>query len=234
MSSVSPIVGIGSTYFGQFTNALQGQEPDIAQAMSLVLASLALLGLGIFGPTIASGLVAGAPQLGAGSVMATGALAAGGLAATAGAGIGAARGLAGAGLGAVRAGTSMGSATASAYHTGQQEAGAGTIGGGLGGISNAARGGMAGTSAGQGAGPSGTAGDGDAAPGQSASTSQGQSRSKPGSEAAQDNSDATPNWARKLQSRQNARHRRQMITHALQSGDRGGHGANPDIKEKED
>jgi type IV secretory pathway TrbL component len=123
MSSVSPIVGIGSTYFGQFTNALQGQEPDIAQAMSLVLASLALLGLGIFGPTIASGLVAGAPQLGAGSVMATGALAAGGLAATAGAGIGAARGLAGAGLGAVRAGTSMGSATASAYHTGQQEAG---------------------------------------------------------------------------------------------------------------
>jgi type IV secretion system protein TrbL len=31
--------------------------------MSLVLASLALLGLGIFGPTIASGLVAGRRSL---------------------------------------------------------------------------------------------------------------------------------------------------------------------------
>jgi type IV secretion system protein TrbL len=39
------IVGIGSTYFSQFTAALQGKEPDIGQAMSLVLASLALLGL---------------------------------------------------------------------------------------------------------------------------------------------------------------------------------------------
>src|SRR3546814_1971996 len=30
------IVGIGSNYFTQFTTALQGQEPDIGQAMSLV------------------------------------------------------------------------------------------------------------------------------------------------------------------------------------------------------
>jgi type IV secretion system protein TrbL len=128
----------------------------------------------------------------------------------------------------------MGSATASAYHTGQQEAGAGTIGGGLGGISNAARGRMAGTSTGGKVRAPRAPPVMNAAPGPSASTSQGQSGSAPGSEAAQDNSDATPNWARKLQSRQNARHRRQMITHALQSGDRGGHGANPDIKEKED
>ena len=228
------IVGIGSTYFGQFTNALQGQEPDIAQAMSLVLASLALLGLGIFGPTIASGLVAGAPQLGAGSAMATGALAAGGPAATAGTGIGAARGLAGAGLGAVRAGTSMGSATASAYRTGQQETGAGTVGAGLRGIYNAARSRMAGGATGQGEGASGTNRDGEAASGPSVTPAQGQSGGVPGDAAAQGNNDATPVWARKLQSRQNARHRRQMITHALQSGDRGGAGAHPDIKEKED
>jgi type IV secretion system protein TrbL len=63
------IVGIGSNFFSQFTTALQGQEPDIGQAMSLVLASLALFGLGIFGPSIASGLVAGAPQLGAGAAV---------------------------------------------------------------------------------------------------------------------------------------------------------------------
>ena len=61
------IVGIGSGFFSEFIGALDGQEPDIGQAMSLVLASLALLGLGIFGPSIASGLVAGAPQLGAGA-----------------------------------------------------------------------------------------------------------------------------------------------------------------------
>src|SRR6266508_4013295 len=44
----------------------------------LVLAALALLGLGIFGPGIATGLAAGAPQLGAGAAVGT-ALAAGGL-----------------------------------------------------------------------------------------------------------------------------------------------------------
>ncbi len=65
------IVGIGSSFFGQFTAALNGQDPTIAQAMSLVLASLALFGLGIFGPAIASGLVSGAPQLGAGAAIGT-------------------------------------------------------------------------------------------------------------------------------------------------------------------
>jgi len=65
------IVGIGSGFFDEFTSALQGKEPDIGQAMSLVLASLALLGLGIFGPGIASGLITGAPQLGAGAAVGT-------------------------------------------------------------------------------------------------------------------------------------------------------------------
>src|SRR3546814_13334335 len=65
------IVGIGSNFFTEFTDALQGQEPDIGQAMSLVLASLSLFGLGIFGPAIASGLVSGAPQLGAGAALGT-------------------------------------------------------------------------------------------------------------------------------------------------------------------
>src|SRR3546814_10991099 len=65
------IVGIGSNFFTEFTAALQGQEPDIGQAMSLTLASLTIFGLGIFGPSIASGLVAGAPQLGAGAALGT-------------------------------------------------------------------------------------------------------------------------------------------------------------------
>jgi len=44
------IVGIGSGFFDTFITALDGAEPDLMQAMTLVLASLTLLGLGLFGP----------------------------------------------------------------------------------------------------------------------------------------------------------------------------------------
>src|SRR3954451_1191703 len=74
------IVGIGSGFFGEFRAAANGQQPDIGQAMSLVLASLALFGLAIFGPAIASGLVTGAPQLGAGAAVGTAAASVGTLA----------------------------------------------------------------------------------------------------------------------------------------------------------
>src|SRR5258705_581299 len=70
------IVGIGSTLFSQFTSAATGAQPSIEDAMAMVLAALSLLGLGIFGPGIANGLVFGRPQLGAGA--AVGAVAAGG------------------------------------------------------------------------------------------------------------------------------------------------------------
>ncbi|MGS1016171.1 P-type conjugative transfer protein TrbL [Allosphingosinicella humi] len=219
------IVGIGSNFFAQFTSALQGQEPDIAQAMSLVLASFALFGLGIFGPSIASGLVAGAPQLGAGSAVATTALAAGGFAVAGGAGAAAARGLAGAGLGAIRAGTTMGSAASTAYKLGQETSGSNSVGAGLGGIATAARGAAAqkmsdafgiGAAAERGRQAAWRAGG-------TASTNAGET--KGGGE--------TPAWARNLQSTQNARHHRQMAIHALQSGDRGGASATPDIKERD-
>ena len=72
------IVGIGTTLFSQFTQGFGGNQPTLDDAMALVLAALALLGLGIFGPTIATSLAAGAPQLGAGAAVGT-ALAAGGL-----------------------------------------------------------------------------------------------------------------------------------------------------------
>ena len=62
------IVGIGTTLFSQFTQGFAGNQPTLDDAMALVLAALALLGLGIFGPGIATGLSAGAPQLGAGAV----------------------------------------------------------------------------------------------------------------------------------------------------------------------
>jgi P-type conjugative transfer protein TrbL len=66
------IVGIGSTLFTQITAGFGGNQPTIEDAMSLVLAALALLGLGIFGPGIANGIVSGGPQLGAGAAVGNG------------------------------------------------------------------------------------------------------------------------------------------------------------------
>lgn len=71
------IVGIGATLFSQFTLSAPN-PPTIDDALSLVLASVALLGLSIFGPGIAAGLGSGAPQLGAGAAVGT-ALTVGGL-----------------------------------------------------------------------------------------------------------------------------------------------------------
>jgi type IV secretion system protein TrbL len=74
------IVGIGSSLFDEFVQDFGGLAPNLEEVLSLALAALCLLGLGIFGPGIANGLVSGGPQLGAGSAVATG-LAAGGAAA---------------------------------------------------------------------------------------------------------------------------------------------------------
>ena len=223
------IVGIGSNYFADFTSAITGDEVSIEQAVSLMLASLALFGLAIFGPGIASGLVAGAPQLGAGSAVATTALAAGGLAMGGAGAVGAARGLGGAGLGALRAGTSMGSAASTAYKLGQETSASTSVAAGIGGMASAAR---------------GAASDrmrnafslrAAAVRGQQAAWSAGSGggASAASTETAAAGSAAMPAWAQKLQSTQASRHRRQMAIHAIRDGDKGGVGANPDIKERD-
>jgi type IV secretion system protein TrbL len=84
------IVGIGSGLFAEFQ--VHPDEPSIDYALVIMLASLALLALGIFGPGIATGLISGGPQLGAG-VMAGAALGTAGMAVAVGAaatGVGAA------------------------------------------------------------------------------------------------------------------------------------------------
>ena len=48
------IVGIGATFFSEFVGALPGSQPDIGAAMSLMLAALALFGLGIAESTLMS------------------------------------------------------------------------------------------------------------------------------------------------------------------------------------
>src|SRR5208337_2172411 len=116
-------------FFSQFTSGFNN-PPTIDDALTLILAALAMLGLSIFGPGIANGLIAGGPQLGAGAAVGTG---------LAAAGIGAAGvGLAAAGLGAVGA---AGGAIAGAARGGAALAGAATTAyraGGVAGVAEAA------------------------------------------------------------------------------------------------
>ncbi|HMI19378.1 MAG TPA: P-type conjugative transfer protein TrbL [Sphingomonas sp.] len=220
------IIGIGSNFFSQFTNSLAGQEPDIAQAMSLVLASLTLFGLGIFGPGIASGLVAGAPQLGAGAALGT-AVGAAGVTALGGMAAAGAVGAAGAGvLSAVRAGTTMGSAANAAFQLGQSAAGSKSISAGLKGVAQAV-GNSVRDRVGSGLGLREAANRGrdaawNAMAGHAANDAGGAPQQQP------------PAWATAMRRRQEARHHGQAAVQTLREGDRGGASAAPDIREKED
>ncbi|MDT9598595.1 P-type conjugative transfer protein TrbL [Sphingosinicella rhizophila] len=218
------IVGIGSGFFADFVSALQGQEPDIGQAMSLVLASLSLFGLGIFGPSIASGLVAGAPQLGAGAAVGTALGAGATLAVGGGAAVAGARAIGGGALGAIRAGTSMGSAASTAAQLGK-ESGGSAIGGMMAAAKGAASQKMAG-SLGLGA----AAQRGRDAAWSAINRSSGSATS---AGEAPGGGDTAPAWARNLRAEQTNRHRRQLAYHSLKEGDRGGASATPDIKERD-
>lgn len=220
------IVGIGSTYFEDFATALVGQEPDIEQAMSLMLAALALFGLGIFGPTVASGLISGGPQLGAGAAVGT-AIGAAGFAAAGGAGaLGAARLAASGTLSAVRAGTALGAAASTAYGLGEELAGG--VGGGMRGVAQAASG-MARHKM------SAALGMGQAAASGRRAVWSALSGSHAASSAEQQGTrDPVPPWAQALHRQQTARHYRHLAAQALSAGDHGGASITPDISEKED
>lgn len=77
--ALAVVVGVGSTLFDQFSATWTDGQPTLDQALALVLASLVLLGLSIFCPAMAAGLISGAPQLSAGAAVGTG-LAVGGVA----------------------------------------------------------------------------------------------------------------------------------------------------------
>ncbi|UVO27187.1 P-type conjugative transfer protein TrbL [Bradyrhizobium arachidis] len=120
------IVGIGSTLFSQFTASFGGNQPTIDNAMALVLGALSLLGLGIFGPGIANGIVSGGPQLGAGAAVGTGLAAGGAIVAGAGLAAGGAGLAGGALLAGARGAATVATGAASAYRAG-----------GLGGVASA-------------------------------------------------------------------------------------------------
>jgi len=134
------IIGIGSTLFAEFTGAIPG-EPTIEDALAIVLASLTLLGLGIFGPGIANGIVAGGPQLGAGAAAGT-ALLAGGAAVGGVAGAKLAGGAVASAASSVARGTSRAAGGATmAYATGSAgKSGGAAVAGGMAGVGNACAG----------------------------------------------------------------------------------------------
>lgn len=167
------IVGIGTGLFAEFT-VPPGTEPSIDHALVIMLAALAMLGLGIFGPGIATGLVSGAPQLGAGAAAGT-ALGAAGLAAAGVAAVATAGSAVAAGArmapGAFRAVTGAGTAAAGA---------AGSMRGGT---------------------------------------------DSPGSPSAE------PGWAKQMRRKQQMTHAATTAAHALRSGDAGGSGASPSLRD---
>lgn len=226
------IVGIGSGFLPELAGVLGDGEIDLAGSMSLALASLALLGLGVFGPGIASGLVAGAPQLGAGAAAGTAAAAAGTMIVGGGAAAGLARAGGSAALGAVRAGTAMGSAAASGYRLGQETAGTQSVAAGLDGVAATARGASSDALRRSGA----RLGLGAAVQAGRETALRAGARGKGASAASVSHMPAgpLPAWANDLRTAQRRRAASQAALQALGDGSRGGSGANPDIAEKED
>lgn len=226
------IIGIGSTLFGEFTDGFGGEQPNIEEAMAIVLAALSLLGLGIFGPGIANGLISGGPQLGAGAAVGTG-IAAGGVVTggVAGARMAGSAAVHGAGAGARGTATTVGR-TSAAYRLGSAgKSGAGSVVGGLGGVARAGasvaiqplrRAGAAlSDSAHQGA-RSAVAATGGRMAGGPATQS-----------TASGSPTAPPGWAQQMRRTQSLQHGVTATTHALRSGDTPGSGTTIQLSDNE-
>jgi type IV secretion system protein TrbL len=208
------IVGIGSTIFGQFTTGFNN-PPTISDALTLILAALSLLGLTIFAPGIANGLIAGGPQLGAGAAVGTG-LAVAGIgaagAALAAGGLGAAGGAI---AGTARAGASVAGGATAAYRAG-----------GLSGVAQA--GASAATSPLRRAAAS--LRESFAAGGQAATG--GASTGDAGA-AAQGGASGPPAWASRMKRNQTINQGVSAADHAIRSGDHPSGGGGVDLSEGE-
>jgi len=127
------IIGIGTTIFGEITAAFVPGEVTLEDAASVILGSLSILALAIFGPGIATVLVSGAPQLGAGA--AVGAMAAAGAGTYAAGAKGAAR----ASGGAVKARASLAGGADMAFTLGKAASGKSGAAGNIAGAATVAK-----------------------------------------------------------------------------------------------
>ena len=233
------IVGIGSGLFTEF-RIPPGSEPSIDRALVIMLASLSMLALGIFGPGIATGLVSGGPQLGAGA-MAGAALGAAGAAVAVGAaatGVGsavaagarmapAAAKLAGSGA---RAATGAASSARSAFQAGSASAGGGLKGAATG-VGNVAKTGA--QAAGQ------KVADGARSMKERAAAFRpDDAGSASGGAATQTANEPTPStaqpaWAKRLHRRQQLTHAATTAAHTLRGGDGGGSSQGPSLRDSD-
>ncbi|HGQ7767855.1 TPA: P-type conjugative transfer protein TrbL [Pseudomonas aeruginosa] len=178
------IIGIGSGLFAEFQ--VHPDEPSIDHALVVMLASMALLALGIFGPGIATGLISGGPQLGAGAM--------------AGAALGTASVVVAAGATATGVGAAV-AAGARMVPTAKLAAGMRSLTGRM------------------------TGGGGSSAAGGEA----------PLGNAARGATDAKtqPDWAKRLQRRQQISHAATTAAHTLRGGDGGGSGSGPNLRDSD-
>ncbi len=210
------IIGISTLVFNDFRTGI-GTEPTLDDAAAVMLASLAMVGLGIFGPGVATGLVSGAPQLGAGAAAGT-LLAAGGVAAAgAVAGSAVAGGTARLAGGGVRAATSMVSSARKAYTEGASFSGQTGFKAMGAGMADVARSGASATGRRLKAGLTGASQGGGGIGGFSASASV---------------PSAPPAWAKRAQARQRVSQSAMLAAHAVRSGDAGGSGASPSLRDQ--
>jgi type IV secretion system protein TrbL len=237
------IIGIGSSLFSEFTAGFGGRTPTIDEAMAIVLAALTLLGLGIFGPGIANGLVSGGPQLGAGAAVGAG-LAAGGMVAAGAATVGAAASggaaLAGGAAAAARGGAALAGGASTAYSLGAAgQTGASGVASGLGGVARAA--GSAATSPLRRAVERASStmrssfADGaraafEATGGPSSSGAVGESANDTAPSPTGGN-DQPPAWARRMERSQQMSHAVSTTVHAVRSGDSHGGGSSINLSE---
>ena len=224
------IIGIGSTLFDEFRAGFGGAQPSIEDAMAVALAALCLLGLGIFGPGIANGIVSGGPQLGAGAAAGT-ALAAGGAlvggAAAARLGAGA---LASAAGGTARGAAFASGAANSAYALGSAgKTGAAAAAGGAAAVGRAAVG--AGLSPLRNA--SSSLKDSYRSGGRAAVAATGGTISGGNPAPAPEASGGSPAWVAAMKRRQAMNQGATIAAHTLRSGDSGGSGASVDVSQKD-
>ena len=239
------IVGIGTGLFAQFTTP-PGTEPSIDHALVIMLAALSMLGLGIFGPGIATGLVSGAPQLGAGAAAGT-ALGAAGLAVAGGAAIaggasavaagarmapGAARAAIGGGAAAARSAGSLAASSKAAYRAGASAAPGGGLKAAGAGVAQVARSGAAAVGQRMAAGAQAVKDSVAGFVSDAAAPSAPSALASPVSPSPGDgNASPAPAWARRLQRHQRISHGATTAVHALRSGDAGGSGAHPCLRD---
>ena len=229
---IAMIIGIGSTMFSTLRTALDPDTITIEQAFAVVLGSLTLMGLAIFCPRIAAGLISGAPQL------------------SAGAAVGTTLGVGAAGVAAGSAGLAAGRATAAAASATANGA-ASTTGGlraatALGSLRTGLKGPMAAPlNAAVGLGAAAAGGARQAA---SRLASHFQSRTTDGARAVTRSSGVAsmapatssdsgaggqPDWAHRFRRSQHLREGALVAAHTLSAGDGGGASEGPNLKHRE-